>query len=77
MLGGSGLFQKGLELFLGQRDTVGQQLFKKPHALAEPISPVLALLLFLLLNKPLALVFKLSDFFLDARDFFQFGLCHI
>lgn len=55
MLGGCGLLQKGLELFLGQRDAVGQQLLKKPHALAEPVRPVLALLLFLLLDKPLVL----------------------
>ena len=32
MFGGDGLLQKGLELFLGQRDGVGQQLLKKPHA---------------------------------------------
>jgi len=44
ILGGCGLFQKGLELFL-------DQLFP--------------------------LVFKLSDFFLDACDSFQFDLCHI
>jgi hypothetical protein len=30
----------------------------------------------LLLHKLSAPVFKLSDFFLNARDFFGFGLCH-
>lgn len=44
VFGGDGLLQKGLELFLGQQDGVGQQLFKKPHALAEAVCPVLALL---------------------------------
>ena len=34
VFGGDGLLQKGLELLLGQRDGVGQQLLKKPHALA-------------------------------------------
>ena len=53
-------FKEGLELFLCQRYGVGQQLFKKPHALAEPVCPVLALLLFLLLDQPLFLVFKLA-----------------
>ena len=52
------LLQKCLELLLGQRDGVGQQLFKKPHALAEAVRPVLALLLFLLLDQPLFLVGK-------------------
>ena len=66
MVGGDGLLHKGLELFLGQRDGVGQQLLDKPHALAEAVCPVLALLLFLLLDKPLFLVFKLADFFLNA-----------
>jgi len=61
-----GLLHKGLELLLGQRDGVGQQLLDKSHALAEAVRPVLALLLFLLLDKPLFLVFKLLDFFLDA-----------
>ena len=55
ILGGCGLLLKGLKLFLGQRDTVGQQLLKKPHALAKAVRPVLALLLFLLLHKPLFL----------------------
>jgi len=77
MLGGCGLLQKGLELFLGQRDAVGQQLLKKLHALAEAVRPVLAHLLFLLLDKPLFLVFKLANFFLDACDFFGFGLCYV
>ena len=71
------LLQKCLELLLGQRDGVGQQLFKKPHALAEAVRPVLALLLFLLLDQPLFLVFKLLDFFLDACDFLNFGLCQL
>lgn len=44
VFGGNGLLQKGLELFLGQRDGAGQQLFKKPHTLAEAVCPVLALL---------------------------------
>ena len=66
VVGGDGLLHKGLELLLGQRDGVGQQLLDKPHALAEAVRPVLALLLFLLLDKPLFLVFKLADFFLDA-----------
>ena len=77
MFGGDGLLQKGLELFLGQRDGAGQQLLDKSHALAEAVRPVLALLLFLLLDKPLFLVFKLLDFFLDACDFLNFGLCHL
>mgnify|MGYP006922389796 CR=1 FL=1 len=66
VFGQYGLLQKGLELLLRQRDGVGQQLLKKPHALAEPVCPVLALLLFLLLDEPLFLVFKLADFFLNA-----------
>ena len=45
------LLKEGLELFLCQRYGVRQQFFKKPHALAEPICPVLALLLFLLLDQ--------------------------
>ena len=57
------LLHKGLELFLGQRDGVGQQLLDKPHALAEAVRPVLALLLFLLLDKPLFLVFKGASLF--------------
>lgn len=44
VFGGDGLLQKGLELLLGQRDGVGQQLLDKPHALAEAVCPVLALL---------------------------------
>ncbi len=56
VFGDDGLLQKSLELFLCQRDGVGQQLLKKPHALAEPVCPVLALLLFLLLDKPLRIV---------------------
>ena len=44
VVGGDGLLHKGLELFLGQRDGVGQQLLDKPHALAEAVRPVLALL---------------------------------
>ena len=44
------LLHKGLELLLGQRDGAGQQLLDKPHALAEAVRPVLALLLFLLLD---------------------------
>ena len=32
VVGGDGLLHKGLELFLGQRDGVGQQLLNKPHA---------------------------------------------
>ena len=66
VFGGDGLLQKGLELLLGQRDGVGQQLLDKSHALAEAVRPVLALLLFLLLDEPLFLVFKLADFFLNA-----------
>ena len=66
VVGGDGLLHKGLELLLGQRDGVGQQFLDKPHALAKAVRPVLALLLFLLLDKPLFLVFKLADFFLDA-----------
>ena len=66
VVGGDGLLYKGLELLLGQRDGVGQQLLDKPHALAEAVRPVLALLLFLLLDQPLFLVFKLLDFFLAA-----------
>ena len=58
VFGGDGLLHKGLELLLGQRDGVGQQLLDKPHALAEAVRPVLALLLFLLLDKPLFLVGK-------------------
>ena len=58
VFGGDGLLHKGLELLLGQRDGVGQQLLDKPHALAKAVRPVLALLLFLLLDKPLFLVFK-------------------
>ena len=58
VFGGDGLLQKGLELLLGQRDGAGQQLLDKPHALAEAVRPVLALLLFLLLDKPLFLVGK-------------------
>ena len=58
VVGGNGLLHKGLELFLGQRDGVGQQLLDKPHALAEAVRPVLALLLFLLLDQPLFLVGK-------------------
>ena len=77
VFGQYGFFKEGLELFLGQRYGVGQQLFKKSHALAKPVCPVLALLLFLLLDQPLFLVFKLADFFLDAHDFFGFGLCHL
>ena len=73
VFGSDGLLHKGLELLLGQRDGAGQQLLDKPHALAEAVRPVLALLLFLLLDKPLFLVFKLLDFFLDARAP-QFGL---
>ena len=69
VFGGNGLLQKGLELFLGQRDGAGQLLLDKPLALAEAVCPVFALLLFLLLDKPLFLVFKLADFFLDACDF--------
>lgn len=44
VFGGDGLLHKGLELLLGQRDGAGQQLFKKPHALAKAVCPVLALL---------------------------------
>ena len=66
VFGQYGLLHKGLELFLGQRDGVWQQFLDKPHALAEAVRPVLALLLFLLLDKTLFLVFKLLDFFLDA-----------
>lgn len=58
VVGGNGLLHKGLELFLGQPDGVGQQLLDKPHALAEAVRPILALLLFLLLDKPLFLVGK-------------------
>lgn len=47
---------EGLELFLGQRYGVGQQFLKKPHAFAEAVCPVLALLLFLLLDQPLILL---------------------
>ena len=50
VVGGDGLLQKGLELLLGQRDGVGQQLLDKPHAFAKAVRPVLALLLFLLLD---------------------------
>ena len=67
MFGQYGFFKEGLELFLGQRYGVGQQLFKKSHALAKPVCPVLALLLFLLLDQPLFLVFKLADFFLKSQ----------
>ena len=42
MFGGDGLLQKGLELLLGQRDGVGQQLLDEPHALAEAVRPVLS-----------------------------------
>ena len=52
VVGGDGLLRKGLELFLGQRDGVGQQLLDKSHALAEAVRPVLALLSFLLLENP-------------------------
>ena len=58
MFGGDGLLHKGLELFLGQRDGVRQQLLDKPHTLAEAVRPILALLLFLLLDQPLFLVGK-------------------
>ena len=44
VFGGDGLLQKGFELFFGQRDGAGQQLLDKPHALAEAVCPVLALL---------------------------------
>ena len=44
VFGGDGLLHKGLELLLGQRDGAGQQLLDKPHALAEAVRPVLALL---------------------------------
>ena len=57
------LLHKGLELFLGQRDGVGQQLLDKPHALAEAVRPVLALLLFLLLDQPLFPAFKGASLF--------------
>ena len=60
VFGGDGLLQKGLELFLGQRDGVGQQLLDKPHALAEAVRPVLALLLFLLLDKPLCKIYPVQ-----------------
>ena len=50
------LLKEGLELFLRQRYGVGQQLLKKPHALAKAVCPVLALLLFLLLDQPLFLL---------------------
>ena len=53
VFGGDGLLHKGLELLLGQRDGVGQQLLDKSHALAKAVRPVLALLLFLLQDKPL------------------------
>ena len=53
----------------------GDKAFKKPHALVEPVCSVLALLLFLLMDKPLFLVCKLSDFLINARDFFGFGFC--
>ena len=56
VFGGDGLLHKGLELLLGQRDGAGQQLLDKPHALAEAVRPVLALLLFLLLDQPLFLI---------------------
>ena len=55
VFGGDGFLQKGLKLLLSQQDRAGQLLFNKPHALAEAVRPVLALLLFLLLDKPLAL----------------------
>lgn len=44
VFGGDGLLQKGLELLLGQRDGIGQQLLDKSHALAKAVCPVLALL---------------------------------
>lgn len=69
MLGGYGLFKESLELFLGQWYAVGDKAFKKPHAAAEAFCPVLALLRLLLLHKLSAPVFKLSDFFLNPRDF--------
>lgn len=60
VFGGDGLLQKGLELLLGQRDGAGQQLLDKPHALAEAVRPVLALLLFLLLDKPLCKIYPVQ-----------------
>ena len=77
LLGEDGLFKEDLKLLVSQGDAFGQQAFKKPHAFAKAFRPVLALLRFLRLHKLSALVFKLSDFFLDACDFFDFGLCHV
>ena len=74
---GYGLFKKDFELFLGQRYAVGDKAFKKPHAAAKAFRPVFSFLCFLLLHKLSAPVFKLSDFFLNARDFLGFGLCHV
>lgn len=54
VFGGDGLLHKGLELLLGQRDRAGQQLLDKPHALAEAVCPVLALL-----DQPLFALFPL------------------
>ena len=51
-----------LFLISGGCDGVGTLLSQ----IAEPVCPVLALLLFLLLDEPLFLVFKLADFFLNA-----------
>ena len=45
VFGQHGFFKEGLELLLGQRYGVRQQLLKKPHALAEP-----TLLLWLMLS---------------------------
>ena len=76
MFGGDGLLPKGLKLLLGQRDGVGQQLFKKSPALAEAVSLVLALLLFLLLDKPYVWLMVLSDSCLLYLTFCQSGIYH-
>ena len=66
--GGCGLFRECPERFLCQWYRVGEKAFKKPHA-AWAFCPVPALLRLLLLHKLSAPVFRLSDFFLNARDF--------
>ena len=50
VFGGYGLFEENLKLLIGQRNRFGEHTFKQSHALAKAFRPVLALLLFLLLN---------------------------
>lgn len=64
--------REGLELFLFQWYDVGQQHINKAFTLAEPVRPFLALLFFLLLDQPLAFVFKLTDFPLKRIEFIFF-----